>query len=135
MWLYNEPSKVAYLNEIALAASTAWGDRPQLTGPLMVEYTFFLERPDGKNELEPHFYHPGPDYDNLSKSVQDGISMAGVWKNDYLIFQAMECKLFCEETLWPRIEVTIYPFIYIPKNIILKITPKNETSTLLPGIE
>lgn len=61
----------------------------KLEGPLRVDMTFLLPRPqshyNAKGELKPYapvWHTSKPDRDNLEKAVLDALTNAGIWKDD-----------------------------------------------------
>lgn len=60
---------------------------------LWVEYIFYISRPISSKNLT--YPNKKPDHDNLVKSLQDCLEMAGVVKNDSRIVLCLTRKVFC----------------------------------------
>ncbi len=78
-----------------------------LTGPLDVSMTFTFTRPKshygtGRNAGKvkpnaPRFYDRTPDIDKIVRSVNDGITDAGLWKDDDQVAFLTAVKLYGEQ--------------------------------------
>ncbi len=101
---YNDAQKTQYMNAIQHECTSLIQAKP-LDGPIAVQYCFYLERPESNTDEYPHMSKE--DGDNLQKSVQDSITKIKVWKNDNRIILWIGFKLWCEDDLWPRIDIEI----------------------------
>lgn len=67
-------------------AMQAWGDRPPMSGPLLVEITMVHRRPAGlfrRGDSAARIWRARkPDVDNIVKAVLDGVQAAGIWSDD-----------------------------------------------------
>ena len=101
---YTDSTKKRYTDAIIAEVAHHVPEKP-LTGPLEVEYRFYIERPESVTSFTAE--GASCDWDNLSKGTQDALSKAKLWKNDKQIVHAEVWKLYAEPDLFPRIEVTI----------------------------
>lgn len=92
----------AYTRQTMLAHKTAMLDEP-----LYISMTFYLRRPKahyrtGKNSgllkgNAPVFVQSTPDLDKLIRAVNDGITDAGLWKDDSLVVSLNAQKRYAEQ--------------------------------------
>jgi Holliday junction resolvase RusA-like endonuclease len=81
--------------QAAAAAMEAKGLSTIVEGPLATEIIFYMPRPKshfrtGKNAGQlridaPLFHTPKPDYIKLTRSTEDALTDAGVWRDDSLV--------------------------------------------------
>ena len=92
----------AYTRQAMLAHKAAMLDEP-----LYISMTFYLRRPKahyrtGKNsgllkDSAPLFVQSTPDLDKLARAVNDGITDAGLWKDDSLVVSLNAQKRYAEQ--------------------------------------
>jgi Holliday junction resolvase RusA-like endonuclease len=100
---FTPDKSAAWENKIQAAALES---RPKelLDGPLVLEVTFYLQRPKSKPKRV-RFPDTKPDLDNLVKSVKDALEGI-VYANDSRIVDEVARKRYGDP---PRVEVTIRP--------------------------
>lgn len=113
--MYTDAKTVAYEDRVALYASQA-ANGPPLEGPVSVYIAAFRarpKRPGPRHECRagPGGEHPlctaKPDADNIAKSVLDGCSLAGIWRDDQQVVMLSILKLWCAAGELPRTEIRI----------------------------
>jgi Holliday junction resolvase RusA-like endonuclease len=82
-------------------AEASWLDRPQLTGAVLVEAVFVFARP---KTVTRRFPIVKPDLDKLLRAIGDGITDAGVWKDDSQIVRVVTEKVYGAA---PGVHVTV----------------------------
>ena len=77
------PTKVRrYMDEIALLVKSRSKGMKALDRPLYLGVTYFIPRP--KTVSRP-FPTGKPDTDNYTKALKDGMTKAGIWRDDSLV--------------------------------------------------
>lgn len=98
--------------EIAWEAKTANNGRAPLACPVAVTMTFWLDH--GRYKVQPG--SPAaqwPDLDTLCRAVLDGITVAGVWKDDKQATDLSLCKRWVSDLVKaPGVEVRLFPVTY-----------------------
>ena len=99
--VYTPAATRAFEAAICVMTRQQWRG-PLFTGAVSFRAVFYLKRPKSSRRKYPSVK---PDWDNLGKSVSDGIEKAGcVFVNDSQICRSDVSKVYSER---PRIEVTI----------------------------
>lgn len=93
--LYNDNDKVLkpWRKAVTAAAKAAY-DGPRIDGAVLVEIEFRTVRP---KTVKREFPAVKPDVDKLQRSLFDGITDAGVWKDDAQIVTVAARKRYAEE--------------------------------------
>lgn len=65
--------------QVTRMASSSWADREQMAGAVRVDAVFVFVRPKSVKRDAPSVK---PDVDKLARALLDGITDAGVWKDD-----------------------------------------------------
>ena len=101
--VYN-PDSADVWKEIVRTAFLSF-HRPPITNPIRLRVSFFLPRPKTmKGEIAvPHVKKP--DVDNLLKAVMDAMTVAGVWKDDALVYATEAGKWYTAGKTGARIIV------------------------------
>lgn len=91
------PNSRTWKNNVGQVVGEAWGDRPMLTGPVAVRFTFFVARPKshtgarGLKPSAPEYPAKRPDLLKLARGVED--AMTGiVYQDDSLIVRELLIK-------------------------------------------
>jgi Holliday junction resolvase RusA-like endonuclease len=106
---FPDSDKVKYAAAIHSAAKQ-YAPKLPIDGPIELFIRFILPRPQKIIAINPNFLlwcSTRPDYDNLTKGTQDGLSKCGFWHDDAQISRATIEKFFCESGYNPRICVKI----------------------------
>lgn len=74
-----------------VAAIAGKSDLPQLDGPVRVHAVFVLPKPKSVKRDLPHVR---PDLDKLARALLDGITDAGVWKDDSQVVELDTSKVY-----------------------------------------
>ena len=82
-------------------AESSWLDRPQLLGAVCIELVFVMQR--GKTVTR-RFPITKPDIDKLLRAVCDGITDAGVWKDDAQVIRVVMEEVYGRA---PGVHVTV----------------------------
>lgn len=82
-------------------AEASWLDRPQITGPVRVEAVFVFARPAS---VKRRFPSVKPDLDKLVRALFDGVTDAGLWKDDGQAVRLVTEKLYGAA---PGVHVTV----------------------------
>lgn len=82
-------------------AQASWLDRPQLVGPVLVEAVFVFARPAS---VKRRFPSVKPDLDKLVRALFDGVTDAGLWKDDGQAVRLVTEKLYGAA---PGVHVTV----------------------------
>lgn len=77
--------------EITRVARASWFDRPQVTGPVRVDLVFVFERPASVKRRLPSV---APDLDKLVRAIGDGVTDAGIWKDDGQVIRIVAEKVY-----------------------------------------
>lgn len=77
--------------EITRVARAAWLDRDQLAGAVRVLTVFVFERPKSVKRRLPWVK---PDADKLARAVLDGVTDAGLWKDDCQVVRLVVEKVY-----------------------------------------
>ncbi len=118
---YNDKATATYQNLVTLSAQGFRPDRP-LGGPLVLEVVAVYARlachcrrakrtgallggwPEGRIPKDSR-----PDFDNLAKSICDGINAAGLWEDDARVFDGRVRKFYAATDEVPHVEVALRP--------------------------
>jgi Holliday junction resolvase RusA-like endonuclease len=82
--VYNPDSADAW-KEIVRTAFVPF-HKPPITNPVRLRVSFFLPRPKAMKGETAVPHTKKPDVDNLLKAVMDSMTVAGVWKDDALVY-------------------------------------------------
>lgn len=96
VWVAEDRSRrkrlAAWRGAISDVARIMWGERPQITGPVVFGAEFYLARPrshygrDGAIKKSAPAHHiVRPDIDKLVRGALDSITESGVWRDDSLV--------------------------------------------------
>ena len=87
---------------VTRVAWSSWLDRPQLAGGVLLEAVFVFEKPRTVTRRRPSV--KGADLDKLVRAIGDGITDAGVWKDDSQV-----CRIETEKVYGavPGVHVTV----------------------------
>jgi Holliday junction resolvase RusA-like endonuclease len=106
-------------NSIIEAARSARVTGERLNGPLELTATFVFNRPrshyrTGKNahllrDDAPEYVSRTPDIDKTLRSTLDGITDAGIWKDDAQVVKVTAAKRYASEGEAPGAHITIGP--------------------------
>lgn len=77
--------------EVTRVAKASWADRERLDGAVLVELVFVFERPKSVKREHPSVR---PDVDKLARAVLDGITDAGVWRDDAQVVRLVSEKSY-----------------------------------------
>ncbi|MBS0231749.1 MAG: RusA family crossover junction endodeoxyribonuclease [Proteobacteria bacterium] len=77
--------------EVARVARASWADRPQLDGAVRLGVTFVFARPKSVKRPFPSVY---PDLDKLVRAIGDGVTDAGIWKDDGQVIRIVAEKVY-----------------------------------------
>lgn len=107
---YNDPKKNAYMDQIAIEASSFKPKEP-MEGPLEIGFKFYMPRIKSlkyPGACPCWSYGSKNDWDNLCKGVQDALGKAGFFINDNQIWKCLGVeRLYCEEWGFPRMEIEL----------------------------
>lgn len=76
---------------VTRVAKASWVDREQLGGAVIVDAVFVFERPKSVKREHPSVK---PDVDKLVRAVLDGVTDAGVWKDDAQVVRLVVEKVY-----------------------------------------
>lgn len=104
---------------VRTSVADAW-DQGAHDGPLMLELTFWFPRPrghygTGKNTARlkpsaPSFPAGPPDVDKLIRSTMDGITAAGLWRDDARVVQVVGRKRYTGDDMpHPGARIVVWP--------------------------
>jgi Holliday junction resolvase RusA-like endonuclease len=117
---YTDEATAAYEDRVALHARTAMGLARPLEGPVRVEIVAYRARPKAPGPS--HECRAGvvgerlarrvpctakPDADNVAKSVLDGCSLAGLWRDDCQVADLRVLTVWCADGELPRTDVAV----------------------------
>jgi Holliday junction resolvase RusA-like endonuclease len=115
--LYTDAATVAFEDRVALHATQAAGIVRPIEGPVRVEVCAYRARPKApgvSHEARSGLMLGGaracstkPDADNIAKSVLDGCSLAGLWRDDCQVVDLYVRTLWAREGELPRTVVTV----------------------------
>lgn len=91
---YPDPETAAYEELIAFTARAVMVGKAgfPLEGAVSVRFIAYIERPKTvKNRRHPHVK---PDLDNIEKALLDGLTQAGVWKDDAQVCEKTGSKYY-----------------------------------------
>lgn len=77
--------------EVTRVARASWLDRAQLLGAVRLDVVFVFERPASVKRRFPSI---APDLDKLVRAIGDGITDAGVWKDDGQVIRIVTEKVY-----------------------------------------
>lgn len=77
--------------EITRIARASWLDRAQLMGPVRLDVVFVFARPVSVKRRLPAV---APDLDKLVRAIGDGVTDAGVWKDDGQVIRLVAEKVY-----------------------------------------
>lgn len=77
--------------EITRVARASWLDRDQLVGAVRLDVVFVFERPKTVKRRLPSI---APDLDKLVRAVGDGVTDAGIWKDDGQVIRIVAEKVY-----------------------------------------
>ena len=77
--------------EVTRVARASWLDRPQALGPVRLDLVFVFERPSSVKRRLPCV---APDLDKLIRAIGDGITDAGIWKDDGQVIRIVAEKVY-----------------------------------------
>lgn len=100
---YVEPWRKA----VALAAKNVWQDRKPLQGPVIVDITFWVEKPKTVNR---EFATQTADVDKLSRAILDSISLpkfCQVIENDSNVVGLRVTKVWATDLELPGAEIVV----------------------------
>jgi len=102
------------VNAFKAAVGMAWfssDDTATLTGPVCIDVVFVLPRPQSmtrKTKPNPRTHHAKkPDLDNLLKSLYDGLTACGAWRDDSQICECHAIKTYASADEAANVEVAI----------------------------
>lgn len=97
----------AWREDVRAACFDAWGDRPPLDCPLVLEVGFVRARPLSAPKRSTPSATGAPDLSKLVRSTEDAITSAGVWRDDSRVIATLSWKRLAEidETPGARIRV------------------------------
>ncbi len=108
--LYTPKRTRAHEGAIAFAVREHY-DGPPLEGPLCLELLFVVSRPKRlRRKKDPEGLIPHdkkPDLDNLVKAALDGLTQAGIWRDDAQVARLTTEKVYAEKDGLPRIQVRL----------------------------
>ena len=87
----NEKKLRPWRSEVTRIARASWLDRGQLTGPVRLDLVFVFERPVSVKRARPSVF---PDLDKLVRAVGDGVTDAGIWKDDGQVIRIVAEKVY-----------------------------------------
>lgn len=76
---------------VTRVARASWFDRAQLLGPVRLDVVFVFERPVSVKRRLPSV---APDLDKLIRAIGDGITDAGIWKDDGQVIRIVTEKVY-----------------------------------------
>ena len=95
--------------------SILWKRRPALTMPVSLTITAVAKRPQGlfrrQDPAGRMWKATKPDIDNIAKAVKDGLSKAGVIRDDNIVVHAELFDLYASKTEKPCVEVEIFSLV------------------------
>lgn len=99
----------AWRTDVRAACMTAWGNRPPLDGPLLLEVEFVRKRPTSAGKRATPSAVSAPDVSKLARSTEDAITSAGVWHDDARVVAELVWKRIAEidETPGARIRIGV----------------------------
>ena len=77
----------------------------QFTGPIRVDVTFNMPRPKSRPKSHHGWHTTSPDIDKLLRSVFDGITASGLWRDDALVCEVHAKAI--ESAAWTGCSITI----------------------------
>lgn len=77
--------------EVTRLARASWLDRAQLAGPVRLDVVFVFERPVSVKRRLPSV---APDLDKLVRAIGDGVTDAGIWKDDGQVVRIVAEKVY-----------------------------------------
>lgn len=77
----------------------------QFTGPIRVDITFNMPRPKSRPKSHHGWHTTSPDIDKLLRSVFDGITASGLWRDDALVCEVHAKAI--ESAAWTGCSITI----------------------------
>lgn len=105
---------------VVSAARDALAGAPPLEGPVAVRLRFYMPRPASapRRVVEPC---KKPDLDKLARCVKDGLTRAGVYRDDSQVVLLIARKVFAagrddEASGVPRALITVQPFDVVVEN-------------------
>jgi Holliday junction resolvase RusA-like endonuclease len=101
--VYNPDSADAW-KEIVRMAFVLF-HKPPITNPVRLRVSFFLPRPKAMKGEAAVPHTKKPDVDNLLKAVMDSMTVAGVWKDDALVFETLAGKYYTGKKTGAQITV------------------------------
>lgn len=87
----NKEKLKPWRSEITRIARASGLDRPQMLGPVRLDVVFVFERPVSVKRRLPAV---APDLDKLIRAIGDGITDAGVWKDDGQVIRIVAEKVY-----------------------------------------
>lgn len=109
--VYDDNDKVLkpWRKRVMEAAIAARGETPTALGAIRVDVDFFFEKPKSVRRFLPSVR---PDVDKLQRSIFDGMTSAGVWKDDAQIVTVMARKRYADT---PGVHVRVWEYSPTPK--------------------
>lgn len=131
---YTDPKKLKYFDEIR--SEITHQIKKIYTGMISVGFDFYLPRPENRTQSTDGMIHASPavgkgvpDLANLIKGTEDALNGV-LWTDDCQTYRYLDPKrMFCEQALWPRIEIIVQDHGPMPTAETIKITkPRKKKS-------
>ena len=87
----NEKKLRPWREAVTRMARASWLDRPQIEGPVQIGLVFVFERPVSVKRRLPSVF---PDLDKLVRAIGDGVTEAGIWKDDGQVIRIVAEKVY-----------------------------------------
>ncbi|MGF3055648.1 RusA family crossover junction endodeoxyribonuclease [Microbacterium sp. YY-01] len=87
----NEKKLRPWREAVTRMARASWLDRTQLEGPVRLDAVFVFARPATVKRRLPSVF---PDLDKLVRAVGDGVTEAGIWKDDGQVIRIVAEKVY-----------------------------------------
>lgn len=87
----NEKKLRPWRESVTRIARASWFDRPQIDGPVRLDVVFVFERPASVKRRLPSVF---PDLDKLVRAIGDGVTEAGIWKDDGQVIRIVAEKVY-----------------------------------------
>lgn len=99
-------------NVIFFAVQARGDDFLPLEGPVQVHIMFYMPRPKKYQTKKWLFFQRihhtiAPDIDKILRSTFDGITLAGIWKDDSQVAQVFAQKIYSDDAHTPGALITI----------------------------
>ncbi|MFE2772256.1 RusA family crossover junction endodeoxyribonuclease [Microbacterium resistens] len=87
----NKESLKPWRETVTRIARASWLDRPQIVGPARLDLVFVFARPATVKRRLPSV---APDLDKLVRAIGDGVTDAGIWKDDGQVIRIVAEKVY-----------------------------------------